>query len=417
MKVDLIIIGNELLNGKIQDLNTHFLAKELHKNGHTLRKVHIIADHKNDFNEAIETALSKADVIITSGGLGPTKDDLTKTMLAAHFNKEIKFNQEAYDITISQYQRGKREYNKEASHYHNLPNDFKAIYNPSGYAPGLYFQINDKKIFATPGVPTEFQSMFTEEIEPKYIEKNDILMKHIIIKTWKLPEAKIFHTIAQGLWEKLEEFGEVSSLPHRLGVDIGVQISANSNEELLEKEKKVLCIFNQSPLKDFIWHIGPELLEELIVKKAKEKGLTIGFAESCTGGLCASRITDVSGSSSVFWGSIVSYANEVKQKSLNVQQETLKIHGAVSEETALEMAIGAREQLEVDIAITTTGIAGPGGGSDLKPVGTVGIGVSTKYKSSSELLYFNGDRKALKHTFSQAALFKLLETIVSYQDK
>jgi nicotinamide-nucleotide amidase len=416
MNIDLIIIGNELLNGKIQDLNTHFLAQELYKNGHNLRKVHIIADHYSDFSEALEMALSKSDIIITSGGLGPTKDDLTKTMLAQYFKKEIEFSQEAYDITLSQYERGNREYNKEISHYHNIPTDFAPIYNPLGYAPGLLLEIEGKKVFATPGVPSEFQVMFKDVISPNHIGVSKTLIKHVIVKTWKLPEAKIFRSIDPGLWEKLEVFGDVSSLPHRLGVDIGIQIKAKSENELEKTEKELINIFNNSPVKDYIWHFGPELLEEVIVAKAKEKSLTIGFAESCTGGLCASRITDVSGSSSVFWGSVVSYANEVKQGTLGVELETLQKYGAVSEQTALEMASGARKELAVDIAITTTGIAGPGGGSKEKPVGTVGIGVSTRFNENSELFVFTGNRKSLKHTFSQAALFKLLETIIDYPE-
>lgn len=414
MNIDLIIIGNELLNGKIQDLNTHFLANELHYNGHQLRKVHIIADREEHFNEALSAGLKHSDVIITTGGLGPTRDDLTKTMLADFFKKEMSFHQDAYATTLSQYKRGGREYNKEKIDYHNLPKEFMPIYNPIGYAPGILIEDAGKKIIATPGVPHEFQAMIREEVIPKCIGKSKQLFKHVIVKTWKLPEAKIFHTIVPELWEKLEAFGEVSSLPHKLGVDIAVKINAANVSELQQIEAKVLSQIKQTQLKDYIWHIGPESLEEVIVHEAKKKGITIGFAESCTGGLCASRITDVSGSSSVFWGSVISYANEVKESSLRVSKDTLKQFGAVSKETALEMSIGARKHLAVDIAIATTGIAGPGGATEGKPVGTVGIGFSTKFHSDSELLNFKGNRASLKFTFSQAALMKLLETIKNF---
>ena len=219
------------------------------------------------------------------------------------------------------------------------------------------------------------------------------------------------------LWEKLSQFGEVSSLPHKLGVDIGIKLTAETDQEILEKKEALNTIMQDTTLKDFIWHIGSESLEEVIIEKAKEKGLTIGFSESCTGGLLAHRLTNVSGSSSVFWGSIVSYANEVKMGCLQVEKDTLKNHGAVSEQTAFEMAIGARKNLGVDIAISTTGIAGPLGGSPEKPVGTVGIGSSTKEITESEILHFQGDRDQLKYAFSQAALYKLLDIIIKHPGK
>jgi nicotinamide-nucleotide amidase len=256
--------------------------------------------------------------------------------------------------------------------------------------------------------------MITESVTPliqKLAPKESTIKKHVIVKTWHVPESKIFKVMAPNLWQELTKFGSVSSLPHFGGVDIGVEIEAKNESELIQKEEAVLAHINQTEVKNHIWHIGPESLEEVIVKTAISKKLTIGFAESCTGGLCASRITDVAGSSAVFLGSIVSYANSVKENALQVKTQTLIDHGVVSLETAHEMAKGAREKLQVDIAIATTGIAGPGGGSDQKPVGTVGIGFATKDDSGSEILHFLGDRLTLKQRFSQAALFKLLELI------
>ncbi len=410
MKFDLIIIGNELLNGKIQDLNAHFLATELYNRGDELRKVHVIKDSEKEFEMAIAESKLYSDVIITTGGLGPTQDDLTKTMFAKIFNKEVVYNTDAYKVAKGHYDRGEREYNLDIIDYHNLPLEFNSLANPIGYAPGIHYQEDDVHFFATPGVPSEFQVMLCEIILPK-IPKPSLKSKHVIIKTWKIPESKIFHEFAPELWKDLETIGEVSSLPHISGVDIGVKISGSTEVEIEQKEKKVIALVSATEIKDYIWHIGPESLEEVIVTKAKQKKLTIGFAESCTGGLCASRITDISGSSAVFWGSIVSYANEVKTKSLEVKTETLKDHGAVSKKTAREMALGAREQLQVDIAISTTGIAGPGGGSIEKPVGTVGIGVSTVSGTKSKIYNFKGSRKALKQRFSQAALMILLEEI------
>lgn len=413
MNFDLIVIGNELLNGKIQDQNTHFLAKIIHEYGHILRKVHIIGDTESEFKDALIAATKSSDIVMTTGGLGPTKDDLTKKMLAQFLKKEIVFNQSALDITKAHYLRGQREFNVEKSDYQNIPKGFSAISNPIGYAPALHYKSDNFQIFSLPGVPSEFQAIIKNEIFKKLIIRSNIHTKHITIKTWKTPESKIFNTLCPGLWEQLESFGEVSSLPQRLGVNIGVKISADSEVLIEEKENKIIKLIQGTELKDYIWNIGPESIEEIIVKKATAKKLTIGFAESCTGGLCASRITDISGSSAVFWGSIVSYSNEVKQKSLSVSAKTLQSHGAVSKETALEMAIGAKDQLVVDIAVSTTGIAGPGGATPGKPVGTVGIGISSKNGSSSEVHQFLGERVFLKQYFSEAALMKLLEEINS----
>jgi len=414
MKFDLIVIGNELLNGKIQDLNVHFLATELYAHHHTLNQVHMIADNEDQFLKAMLLATGTADVIITCGGLGPTKDDLTKKMLAKFFEKEILYSEHAHQITLKHYERGKREYDQKKIDYHHIPHEFEAIHNPIGYAPGLKYENEGKMIFACPGVPSEFQAMLTQEILPQIKSSESQFTKHVIVKTWKIPESKIFNELCPDLWDSLEAYGEVSSLPHFYGVDIGVKLVEKSLEVISSQEKEIINLMKSSPLKDYIWNIGPESIEQMIVKMAIAKNLTIGFSESCTGGLCASRMTDVSGSSAVFWGSIVSYANEVKMKSLNVLEKTLIDYGAVSKQTALEMAMGAREQLGVDIAVSTTGIAGPGGGSKDKPVGTVGIGVSSSQGNSSDIYHFQGNRVTLKKRFSDKALVILLEEIMNH---
>ncbi len=411
MQAELIIIGNELLNGKIKDKNIHYFSKFCFKNNLDLYQVQIIKDTKEALHNALDIAFKRSDFVLTTGGLGPTKDDQTKELLAQYFNKEINFSKRALEITQAHYKRGKREFNKETNLYPNIPDDFLPLSNPTGYAPGLLYKFEDKKILAaTPGIPREFQTMLDEVVSP-LLPTNNSFSKHIIIKTNRIAESKIFNELCPNLWEELQVFGEVSSLPHPLGVDIAVVINKPHDED------KVLSLIDKSKLKDHIWHIGADLLEEVIIKEATLKKLKIGFAESCTGGLCASRITDISGSSSVFWGSIISYSNEVKIRSLNVKEETLNHFGAVSAEVAKEMAVGALENMNLDIAITTTGIAGPGGGSKEKPVGTVGIGFATKEKSDSKIYHFSGnnnDREGFKFKFSQAALFKLLEVIRAY---
>jgi nicotinamide-nucleotide amidase len=415
-KIEYIIIGNELLNGKIKDLNTHALAKELANIGLSIDQVHIIPDDPIRFEDCLKNVLERANIVIMSGGLGPTKDDLTKPMLAKFFNKEISFSQDAYDLALLHYKRGKREFDQEKIDYQNIPDQFFPILNPIGYAPGLGHETGSYIIFATPGVPSEFESMIKQEIIPRILKKfpQEKLTEQVIVRTWKIPEAKIFTELSPKLWEDLESYGQVSSLPHYFGVDIGVEISASNKDELTVLNQKVLTRIQDSEVNEYIWQLGSKSLEEYIVEIASQKKLTFGFAESCTGGQCASLITNVPGASAVFWGSIISYANEVKIKSLNVSKETLKNYGAVSLETAKEMAIGARNHLEVDIAITTTGIAGPGGGSVQKPVGTIGIGVATKELNTSKVYQFQGNRDSLKMKFTNFALMNLLEEILKH---
>lgn len=414
-KVDFIVIGNELLNGKISDRNTQELAKILNSNHLTLNQVKIIGDNKDQFNQALKDSLISSNIVITSGGLGPTKDDLTKKMLGDYFNRPLQESSDALTLAQEIYTRRGREYDKMILPYHILPVDFISLNNPIGFAPGLFYKDQEKLIFSTPGVPSEFKSMVDQVIVP-IIEKSFKREKNIsqfTVRTWKVPESKIFsNEIDNTLWEKLSQFGEVSSLPHNFGVDIGVALEG-SEFEINQKRRSLTSLITNSPISSYVWQFGNLSLSELIVKEATTKNLTIGFAESCTGGLCASMITDISGASKVFYGSVISYSNSVKIKSLQVKEETLTSYGAVSEQTALEMAMGAKAHLEVDIAISTTGIAGPLGGSKDKPVGTVGIGFSTSKESlsMSKIYHFQGTREVLKQRFANKALITLLELI------
>ncbi|MBD66596.1 MAG: hypothetical protein CME62_15395 [Halobacteriovoraceae bacterium] len=412
MKIALLAIGNELLNGKTKDSNGQHLAQILNDFGFQLNAIHIAPDEKDDFRQLLDFCFQTYDIIITCGGLGPTLDDKTKNFLAEYFGKTIQYSEQALEVVKKQYQRGERVYDEEKLSYHYLPESFTTLENTVGYAPGLSFSQDNKKLFALPGVPSEFAEMVKLHIIPQLIDPHaQIKMKHVIVKTWKVPESKIFNEYVPNLWDKLAQYGEVSSLPHLLGVDIAVKLESNDEDQLKSHEQKILELIQTSPLAEYIWHIGPESIEQVIINEASQKNLTIGFSESCTGGLCASRLTDISGSSQVFWGSVVSYANEVKMKSLSVSSQTLKQFGAVSEQTALEMAKGARAHLDVDIAISTTGIAGPGGGSEEKPVGTVGIGFATEKNSGSKIYQFKGSREVLKRRFSEKALMTLLEII------
>lgn len=419
MKIELIIIASEILNGKILDLNTQWLGRFLLPQGLELTRVITISDDRDLMFKTFNDSYQNADIVITSGGLGPTKDDLTKDILANFFNDQLVFSELAKDIVTKNYARFNRPFDIEKSHYANVPSKAIIFNNPAGMAPGLAMLDQQKKKFfcCLPGVPHEFQEMFKQEIFP-YLKKSLLpapkFNKLVTVKTKMLPESKIFSEIAPNLWNDLEKYGPVSSLPHPLGVDIGVALQAESIEILTQKENEILSIVQKTALVSSIWHIGHLSLEELIIQEATAKNLTIATAESCTGGLVASRLTNISGSSKVFLGSVVAYDNELKKNFLGVQESTLKKHGAVSLETAKEMATGMQKQTQASLVVTTTGIAGPTGGTSEKPVGMVCVGIKAKGEAKAEIFQLAGDRIKLKERFSQIALYQLLDEIRAY---
>ncbi|EQC44887.1 CinA family nicotinamide mononucleotide deamidase-related protein [Bacteriovorax sp. Seq25_V] len=407
-----IIIGDELLSGKIQDLNLKWLATTLLPTKHKLVATRIIGDNEEQIKAVLTEASKESDAIIITGGLGPTKDDKTKKVLGDWIGGQMKENNQAMELAKTHYARWDREWTKELNSYHLIPEGITPLYNPIGFAPGLMLTKDNTYIFAAPGVPREFQGMLTDVILPiidKEIGGEAEELELFNIRTYGIPEEVIFGKLCPTLWDDLEVFGSVSSLPGINGVDITIRLLKDNQVE--EKKNKIKKIVYATDLAPNIWHIGLESLQEVVVMKAKEKGITFSFAESCTGGLVSSLITDISGSSTPFLGSIISYSNDVKIKQLGVKEETLKSFGAVSKETALEMAIGARERINSHIGISLTGIAGPLGGSKEKPVGTVAIGHSTSKESCSEVYNFHGDRIKLKERFAAKALSILLDQI------
>ena len=413
MKAGFLIIASEVLNGKISDVNNQSLAHFLRKFHVEIEKTIIVKDTISSIQKALKDLLDECDFVVTSGGLGPTRDDLTKEALGSYFGKKTLFSEESMEIAETNYQRFNRPFAGKEHGYSWLPEGFTALNNPTGFAPGLFYQEKGKYILCGPGVPREFRGIIEEHLERLVLSKNKSQEKFrlVNIRTKRVPEEKIFGEVDTTLWDKLEAYGNVSSLPNYLGVDVGVRISGLSDSELDRKEKEILAIVDSSPVKSAVWHIGLESIEEVILTKARALNIRFGFAESATGGLCAHRITAISGSSQSLMGSIVSYDNSVKSGVLGVKSETLEKFTEVSLETAKEMAAGARKILNVDIAVSVTGIAGPTGGTPEKPVGYVCVGVSSKLGTEAFDAKLFGDREQLKFRFSQQALMTLIETM------
>ncbi len=417
MKIGLLIIGNEILDGKINDANTKQLSIFLNSLNLELFTTLTVRDEQQLIHLGLDSLFSQCDVVVTSGGLGPTKDDVTKESIASFLGRKVFFSNSSFEVAQKNYLRFNRPFPGQDHGYCFLPEGFTALENSTGFAPGLFTENSGKFLLCGPGVPKEFKSLledhFVNFIKNKFPPSSE-LIESITVRTKKVPEEKIFGEVDNTLWDKLAQFGSVSSLPTTMGVDIGVKIKASEKNELEEKKKKVLTIFSSSPIAQHIWQIGTLSIEEYIVKMANLKNKTYGFAESCTGGLCSHRITNISGCSQTFYGSVICYDESVKEGILGVNKSTLKNFGAVSLKTAEEMSLGLSKALNVDIAIAITGLAGPGGGSEEKPVGTFCLGITSMGKTSSQILQMHGDREQLKLRFSQGALFLLLEELERY---
>lgn len=415
LNVSMIVIGDEILNGRTTDLNGSFLSKYLFKKGLNFKSMRFIHDDETEINKALKDCMDESDIIITSGGIGPTLDDKTKKTLANFFGKKLIARDDVAKIVTQNYVQFGRTWNPTSNFYHFFPEDFIATNNPKGLAPGIaYFEKNSKKlILAGPGVPKEFSEMIDAEFFPliAHFFKERFIQNHqTVIRTKGVAEEKIFYELCPTLWSELESFGKVSSLPHTIGIDIVISYHGDLKKHEGNQQKIQNIILN-SPLAPHVWQYGNRAINELVLEKALEKNITFSFAESCTGGLTSSKMTDLSGSSNVFMGSVVSYANEAKINFLNVSAESLAQSGAVSSVVAEEMAKGALLKFKTDYAVSLTGIAGPGGGTIEKPLGTLVVGYASKKGTGTQIFQIPGDRIRRKERFSDIALLTLLELI------
>lgn len=408
LKISLLAIGDELLKGETQDLNLFWLGKFLRSIGHNLDTCLFSKDSEEKIVENIENLIERnsPDLIIISGGLGPTLDDVTKSAIGKLLTANLVESEKAKVLVTEHYQRFGKKWSPELNYYHLLPEGVSPINNPKGLAPGLFCTHKKTSIICAPGVPKEFNSMLEEFFHHHYREIINPETCYLYLKTRGVPEEKIFNEISPSLWDELSSFGAVSSYPRLTGIDILVD---QIKQEDKEKIKELPSVKLLSP---YIWQVGNLSLEEFVINKLKEKNISVATAESCTGGLVASMLTDVSGSSDVFIGTVVSYSNDIKMDQLDVSPIDIEKYGAVSEQVAKQMAIGVRERFDVDFSVSTSGIAGPGGGTKEKPVGTIAVGVSSSQGDYSKIYQLRDEgRTKTKSRFAVCALLSLLNFI------
>ena len=394
MKIGLITIGAELLNGTRIDTNASWIGKSVISAGGSIHW-HMTV---NDTNESIVNSLNQVpediEIILCTGGLGPTHDDITPTVLYTYFNDNPLFDDEYWSLLTSRFKSRGIDIPESNKNQAMKPKKGKIIPNSIGSARGLHFKNNNYQIFAMPGVPSEMKLMMNDFILP-IIDKKTQKKNYVkLIRTTGIMESSIFDIIEPYLNNNNIS---LAFLPSFTGVDL--RISSNINDDLIIFLDKILPLLSKYYYADD--HIELEdVLGEVIINKKK----TISTAESCTGGLISNRLTNTPKSSSYFKGGIIAYSNSIKIKLLNVNQEIINKYGAVSKEVALEMAQGIRKRMNVDIGLSTTGIAGPGGGSKDKPIGLVYIGLSTSNFEKVFKFNFSKNRKTNKLMTSQAAL-------------
>lgn len=403
MKAEIVTIGDELLIGQVVDTNSAWIAEQLNLIGISVSQITSISDNDSHILSTLAEASKRADVIIMTGGLGPTKDDITKLALCDYFKAHLVFDQPSYE-NIERIFKGRgfvmTDVNRKQA---EVLSCCDPLLNEKGTAPGMWIRQDGKIYVSMPGVPFEMKSLMLNHVLPRLKPLSKKIIIHRTILTHGVGESFLADKIEN--WESsLPSHIKLAYLPQIGIVRLRLSASGNSREILLQEVNKLVDeLYRIIP--EYIFGEEEDTLETIVAKLLKEQNLTIATAESCTGGYLAHLVTSVPGSSEYFKGSVVSYSNEVKMNVLGVKPETLETHGAVSKETVIEMAEGLKKVISSDFAISISGIAGPDGGTDEKPVGTVWIAISTPYKGTiSRKLQLT---KTREHNIRRSALAAL----------
>lgn len=376
MFAEIITIGDEILIGQIIDTNSAWIAQQLNQIGISVHQITSISDKRKHIEEAVEVALSRADLVITTGGLGPTRDDITKRTLADFFEMPLVMNNDVLAHVESLF-AARNTPMPEVNRYQALvPEGCEVIYNHNGTAPGMWFNLSNNKVLVSmPGVPYEMKGLVKDTLLHKWQQHfNTPSVKHRTILTQGVGESNLMGMIDK--WESsLKDYDiKLAYLPSPGIVRLRLSVIGN-DDELIEARLNQKVAELEQLIPELIFGYGTETLEEVVGNALLKSSSTVASAESCTGGYLAHLITRISGSSKYYKGSIIAYDNQVKVNELGVLESDLQHHGAVSEEVVTQMAEGVRKKLGTNYGIATSGIAGPDGGTNEKTVGTVWMAV------------------------------------------
>lgn len=412
---EIISVGTELLLGNIVNTNAAYLAEQCAALGVSCFYQTCVGDNEIRLTETVKTALKRSDVIILTGGLGPTRDDLTKEVVAAAMRRKLVEDAKAKDMLVSYFEKRGIEMTENNLKQALVPNGSFVMYNDNGTAPGLIIESGKKTAILLPGPPGEMRPMFERYVTEYFKKKNPFVISSVTVKLCGIGESKAEEMIAD-LIAKQEnptiapyaKTGEV-----HLRVTAGAESEKDAMKLIRPVVKKLKSIFG-----DKVYTTEEQVtLEEAVVRLLSENSLTLCTAESCTGGLVSARLVNVSGASDVFKCGHVTYSNKAKRRMLGVKKSTLDEHTAVSAEVAGEMAKGARKSCKADVAVSVTGLAGPGGGTEQIPVGTVYIGCDVKGKVTVREYHFSGNRSKIRENAAAAALTLVRDGILSYMNE
>ena len=406
MKADIITIGDEILIGQIVDTNSAWIAARLGEVGVSIRRKYSIGDHREEILEALEESLAKSQLIIITGGLGPTKDDITKRVLAEFFDSTMVVDTETYQRVERMMAARGIDFNELNKGQALVPECCTVLANHKGTAPGMWFERDGRVVVSLPGVPFEMEALMTESVLPKVKEHFALAaVVHRTAITYGMAESMLAELIAS--WEEalpphlhLAYLPSPSQLRLRLSA---YDVEREEAERQIEEQFATLLPI----LGDLFVGWETATVQSAVAEMLTSRGETLSSAESCTGGVVASKFTAMSGASDYFWGGVVSYDNSVKENVLGVSRHTLETYGAVSEQVAREMAEGVRRLCGTTYGISTTGIAGPTGGTPDKPVGTVWMAVATPTKTIAKCVQ-HGKVRAVNIERAATAVINLL---------
>jgi len=415
MRAEIVSIGDELLKGQRVNTNAAFIAKALAGIGVPVGRIVSCSDLEHEMVSVLTESLDRADIVLVTGGLGPTRDDRTRKATQQLLDRGLELNETAYENLVHRMKNRGQDLSASLRDQAMVIEGSQVIPNTRGTAAGMIISCGERfdnhYLVLMPGVPSEMYSMMERTVIPYFAELSTSVIRHTPVKTLGIGESTLAEMIID-IEDNLPEGTSLAYLPHAAGVNLMISTIGQDQVDVDRDNFSIVeAILHRAG--KFVYATSDVTLEEVIGRMLSEAGMTVAVAESCTGGLVASRLTDVSGSSKYFLQGFVVYSNQAKHNTLGVPQELIETFGAVSEEVARAMATGCLEKSGADFAIATTGIAGPLGGSPEKPVGMLCLGIAKKATGTvlSRTLFMQGDRERNKFRFSEAALGELWESL------
>ncbi len=414
MNAEILAVGTEILLGDIVNTNAQYLSKELSSLGINVFFHTVVGDNENRLETALELAFSRSEIVITTGGLGPTYDDITKETAAKLLNIPLELNEQVLNTIKNYFSKAGKEMTVSNNKQAYFPQGATILYNECGTAPGFFIKKDNNILIMLPGPPNEMKSMFSLSAKPLLQKLSDGILVSCEVRLFGIGEASAEEKIAH-----LTKSKNPTLAPYAKQGEVLLRITAKANtkqqaiflnDSMLQKVKKSVG--------KYIYGVNVSSLQEVLVDLLKEKKLKIAVAESCTAGLLAKRITEISGASQVFECGVVAYANSIKQSILKVNATTIKKYGAVSQQVAIQMAKGVKELANSDIGIGITGIAGPNGGTEEKPVGLVYVAIHSQNNTIlvRNLLLGRGanDREYIRFVATSNALDMAIKELKNY---